>query len=73
MAAFAADFEKRVPENLQKYMIEPDKMDHRVRDTMLETIAVLGLSGSADERSAADTMTLQLCRRFGRSRRKPDS
>ena len=66
MAEFAAGFERRVPENLQKYMIEPDKMDYRARDIMLETIAMLGLSDSADERSAADAMIQGFHGRFGR-------
>ena len=73
LAAFVADFEEKVPENLRVYMIGPDKMDCRVRDLILEAIAVLGMSSFTVERSAAYMMTRRFCQRFGRSRRKPDS
>ena len=72
MAAFAADFKERVPENLQKYMIVSDMMDSRTQDIMLETMAELGFSNSADEWSAADAMTHRFSKLFGRLRRKPN-
>ena len=73
MAAFVADFEKNVPGNLQKYMIRPDKIDHRMRDIIQETIAILGLSDWDDERSAANAMLQRYCQLFVRSRHKSDS
>ena len=72
MAIFAADFEGSVPENLQRYMITPDKMDQRVQDIMLEAIAELGMGDSADERLAADAMTKRFTQRFGVLHGKPD-
>ena len=62
LAAFVADFEAKVPENLRVYMIGRDKMDCRVRDLILEAIAVLGLGSFAEERSAAEAMILRFSR-----------
>ena len=67
LATFAVGFEEKVPENLKKYMIGPGKMDQRVQDIVLETMAVLGMSRSADERSAADAMILRFHKHFRRS------
>ncbi len=73
LAAFAADFEAKVPENLRVYMIGRDKMDCRVRDLILEAIAVLGLGSFAEERSAAEAMILRFHGRFRRPRPGPGS
>ena len=67
LAAFAVGFGKKVPENLTKYMIGQDKMESRVRDMILETIAEMSMSSSADERSAADAMILSVHKQFRRS------
>lgn len=67
LAAFAAGFEEKVPENLRKYMIGQDKMESRVQDMILETIAELSMSSSADEWSVADAMILRFHKHFRRS------
>lgn len=64
MAAFVDGFEKKVPENLKKYMISQDRMRHRIRDVMLETIVELGMINSADEQLAADAIMRYLHKRF---------
>lgn len=73
LAAFVADFEKKVPENLRKYMIGQDRMESRVQDMVLETITDLSMSSSADERSAAKAMEIRFSKRFRRPRTGPDS
>ena len=73
MAIFVDSFEESVPENLQRYMIKPDKMDQRVQDIILEAIAEMRMGDSTDEWLAVDAMTKRFTQRFGGLRRKPDS
>lgn len=68
LAAFVANFEEKVPENLRVYMIGRDRMDRRVRDLILEAMVELGMGSLAVERSAADAMFQRFHERFHRSR-----
>lgn len=67
LAAFVANFEEKVPENLRKYMIGQDRMKRRVHDMILETIVKLRMSSSVDEQSAAEAMTMRFHKQFRRS------
>ena len=68
LAAFVADFEDKVPENLRKYMIGQGKMECRVREVIVDTIVELRMSSSVDEWLAAAAMTQRFHERFVRSR-----
>lgn len=71
LATFVDDFEEKVPENLRKYAIGRDAMRSRMHDIVLDTITVLGTSGSADQRLAAEAMTLRFHERFRRPGSRP--
>ena len=73
MVTFVADFEEKVPENLKKYMVGQDRMESRVQDLVLGMMVELRMGDTADERSAAEAITLRFHERFRRSRPGPGS